>query len=161
MWVGTDGNGVFYFPPSRKALQFTFDGTAGGLRSNSVFAIFIDREDVVWLGTDRGVSRLDLNAPKVEAIGDSPDSNFVRTLYQTSDGRILAGTNRGLFVYDTKDSTWNAVQDLARNSIYSIGEDSNGRLLVGSASGFHVGPKIRRLNRVSKFFANNRRLGKH
>jgi len=144
MWVGTDGNGVFYFPTSRKPMQFTFDGTAGGLRSNSVFAIFIDREDVVWLGTDRGVSRLDLNAPKVETIGDSADSNFVRTLYQTSDGRILAGTNRGLFVNDTKTASWNSVSDLARNSIYSIGEDSSGRLLVGSASGFYVGPKLGR-----------------
>ena len=144
MWVGTDGNGVFYFPASRKPSRFTFDGTAGGLRSDSVFAIFVDREDVVWFGTDRGVSRLDLNAPKVETIGDSADSNFVRTLYQTSDGRILAGTNRGLFVNDAKGSSWNAVQDLARNSIYSIGEDSGGRLLVGSASGFYVGPKVGR-----------------
>jgi signal transduction histidine kinase/ligand-binding sensor domain-containing protein len=144
MWVGTEGNGVFYYPASRKASRFTFAGTAGGLRSDNVFAIFIDREDVVWFGTDRGVSRLDLNAPKVETIGDSADSNFVRTLYQTAEGHVLAGTNRGLFVYDSKASSWNPVQELSRQSIYSIGQDAQSRLLVGSAGGFYVGPKLTR-----------------
>ncbi len=142
MWVGTEGNGVFYFPGSRKVTRLTFDGTAGGLRSNTIFAIFIDREDVVWFGTDRGVSRYDPNAPRVETVGDSADSNFIRTLYQTSHGQLLAGTNRGLFVYDAKASRWNSVSELARNIIYSISEDQSGRLLVGSASGFYLGPTL-------------------
>jgi signal transduction histidine kinase/ligand-binding sensor domain-containing protein len=142
MWVGTDGSGVFYFPASRKVTRFTFDGTAGGLRSDSVFSIFVDREDVVWFGTDRGVSRFDPNAPRAESVGDNAESNFVRTLYQTSDGRVLAGTNRGLFVYDQIASRWNVVSELSRNIIYSLGEDGGGRLLVGSASGFFVGPKL-------------------
>ncbi len=152
MWVGTEGNGAFYFPGSRKIMRFTFDGTAGGLRSNTIFAIFIDREDVVWFGTDRGVSRYDPNAPRVEAIGDNAESNFIRTLYQTSQGQILAGTNRGLFVYDSRASRWNSVSELARNIIYCISEDKTGRLLVGSASGFYVGRKtVCRQCRSSRF----------
>ena len=83
---------------------------------------------MIWFGTDRGVCRFDPNAPRVESIGDNAESNFVRTLYQTSDGRMLAGTNRGLFVYDTKRRRWNSCSDLARNIIYSIAEDSSGRL---------------------------------
>ncbi|MFN2498003.1 MAG: two-component regulator propeller domain-containing protein [Pyrinomonadaceae bacterium] len=142
MWVGTDGRGVFYFPASRKSVNFTFDGTEGGLRSDHIFAIFVDREDVVWFGTDRGVSRYDPNAPRVENIGDNAESNFVRTLYQTSTGQVLAGTNRGLFVYDAKDARWNSVSDLSRNIIYCIAEDDNDRLLIGSAAGFFVGPKL-------------------
>ena len=54
---------------------------------------------------------------------------------------MLAGTNRGLFVYDSATRTWLTVNDLARNIIYSIAEDKNGRLLVGSASGFFVGTR--------------------
>ena len=142
MWVGTDGHGVFYFPASRKVTRFTFDGTAGGLRSDHVYAIFVDREDVVWFGTDRGVCRYDPNAPRVENVGDRAESNFVRTLYQTSSGQLLAGTNRGLFVYDSKASRWSVVSDLARNIIYCLSEDKAGRLLVGSADGFYVGPKL-------------------
>ncbi len=142
IWVGTDGRGVFYFSASRKNVHLTFDGTEGGLRSDHVFAIFVDREDVVWFGTDRGVSRYDPNSPRVENIGDNAESNFVRTLYQTSTGQVLAGTNRGLFVYDAKSARWNSINDLSRNIIYCLAEDEAGRLLIGSAAGFFVGPKL-------------------
>ena len=154
MWVGTDGRGVFYFPASRKSVNLTFDGTEGGLRSDHIFAIFVDREDVVWFGTDRGVSRYDPNSPRVENIGDNAESNFVRTLYQASSGQVLAGTNRGLFVYDAKAARWNSVSDLSRNIIYCIAEDDAGRLLIGSAAGFYVGPKLTRdLQLESQTFA--------
>ena len=138
MWVGSDGRGVFHFEEPKKVVRFTFDGTLGGLRSDHVYAIFVDREEVVWFGTDRGVSRYDPNAPRVEAVGDNPESNFVRTLYQTRAGNLFCGTNRGLFVYDSKNEKWLAVNELSRNIIYSLAEDKNGRLLVGSASGFYV-----------------------
>ncbi len=141
VWVATDGRGVFRFSEGKKVQRYTFDGTAGGLRSDHVYTIFQDREEVIWFGTDRGVCRFDPNAVRVESVGDVAESNFVRTFYQTSEGHLLAGTNRGLFVHDTEPSDWNAVSGLARNIVYSIAEDNQGRLLVGSASGFYVANK--------------------
>ncbi len=137
MFVGTDGNGVFRFE-NDKFERLTFDGTAGGLRSDRTFAIFADREGVLWFGTDRGVSRFDPNAPRVETVGATPDSNFVRTMFRSSSGKLLAGTNRGLFVYEEITRNWNPVPYLDRNIIYALAEDSLGNLLVGSASGFYV-----------------------
>jgi len=141
VWIGTDGSGVFRSSPSKKTQHFTFDGTAGGLRSDHVYSIFVDNEDVVWFGTDRGVCRYDGHAPRVEAIGDNPESNFVRALHQTASGQLLAGTNRGLFIYDNAISAWRPVPGLDRNIIYCIAEDKAERLLIGSASGFYVGQK--------------------
>jgi signal transduction histidine kinase/ligand-binding sensor domain-containing protein len=137
MWIGTDGRGVFRVSKQRTQ-RLTFDGTAGGLRSDHIYAIFEDREGVIWFGTDRGVCRFDPHAPRVESIGDNSDSNFVRALFQTTDGRTFAGTNRGLFVYDGDAKAWLAVTELGRNIIYSISEDKQERLLVASASGFYV-----------------------
>jgi len=137
MWIGTDGRGVFKVSPE-KTQRFTFDGTAGGLRSDHVYSIFADREGVIWFGTDRGVCRFDPHSPRVEQVGDNSDSNFIRSLYKTSGGRVVAGTNRGLFVYDQSASTWTPVTDLGRNIVYAIAEDKTGRLLVASASGFYV-----------------------
>jgi signal transduction histidine kinase/ligand-binding sensor domain-containing protein len=142
VWSATDGHGVLVVPRGKKLQRLTFEGTAGGLRSDHVFAIFQDREEVIWFGTDRGVCRYDPNSAKVETLGDNAGSNFIRSFYQTSEGQLLAGTNRGLFVYDSSDSEWNSVGSLARNIIYSAGEDNSNRLLVGSASGFFVGPKV-------------------
>jgi ligand-binding sensor domain-containing protein len=144
MWVGTDGRGVFRISET-KVQRFTFDGTAGGLRSDHVYAIFADREGVIWFGTDRGVCRYDPHAPRVESVGDNSDADFIRSLYQASSGKMLAGTNRGLFVYDDQTSTWNAVSGLGRNVIYAIAEDKSQRLLVASASGF-----ISRLNNLRR-----------
>jgi len=138
VWAATDGRGVLLFSGAKKMQRFTFDGTAGGLRSDHVYAIFQDREDVIWFGTDRGVCRYDPNAPRVEQIGDNPQSNFVRVLYQTSDGSVLCGTNQGLFVYDQSAAEWHPVSSLSRNAIYAIAEDQSGHLLVGAASGFYA-----------------------
>jgi ligand-binding sensor domain-containing protein len=124
-----------------KTQRLTFDGTAGGLRSDHVYAIFTDREGVIWFGTDRGVCRFDPHAPRVESVGEGGESNFVRALYQTSNGRTLAGTNRGLFVYDEKTRTWNIVPGLGQNIIYAVAEDRSQRLLVASVSGFYVSPR--------------------
>jgi signal transduction histidine kinase/ligand-binding sensor domain-containing protein len=137
VWIGTDGRGVFRVSPA-KSQRFTFDGTAGGLRSDHVYAIFPDREGVIWFGTDRGVCRYDPQAPRVESIGDNIESNFVRTLYQSLDGRLIAGTNRGLFVYEEKTSSWNLIPGMGTNIIYAISEDQTPRLLVASVSGFYV-----------------------
>ena len=140
LWIGTDGRGVFRVAKG-KTQRFTFDGTAGGLRSDHVYAIFADREGVIWFGTDRGVCRFDPQAPRVESVGDNSDSNFIRALYQTTSGRTIAGTNRGLFVYDEKAATWNSVPGLGQNIIYAVAEDKTQRLLVASVSGFYVSPK--------------------
>ncbi len=138
VWVATDGRGVFRFSEGKKVQRYTFGGTAGGLRSDHVYTIFQDREDVIWFGTDRGVCRFDPNAVRVESVGDVAESNFVRTFYQTSEGHLLAGTNRGLFIHNSERSEWNAVSGLARNIVYAISQDNQGRLLVGSASGFYI-----------------------
>jgi signal transduction histidine kinase len=142
VWVATEGRGVFVFSDKKKVQRLTFDGTGGGLRSDHVSAIFQDREGVIWFGTDRGVCRYDPNSARVESVGDNPESNFVRTLYQGSTGHLLAGTNRGLFVYNATSSDWKSVAGMGGNIIYGLAEDNSGRLLVGSAGGFFVGPTL-------------------
>jgi signal transduction histidine kinase len=147
VWVGTDGNGVFTFfadKDDKKPQRLTFDGTGGGLRSDHVYAIFQDREEVVWFGTDRGVCRYDPNAARLETVGNSSDSNFIRTFYKNSAGELLAGTNRGLFVYQTSTRVWNPVPALSNNIIYGLEEDNSGHLLVGTAAGFFVSQQISR-----------------
>lgn len=138
MWVGTDGHGVFQFKDDVMLNHFTFDGTAGGLRSNRVYEIFVDREGVVWFGTDRGVSRYDPRALRVEKLSESAESNFIRAVYRTKDKRLYCGTNRGLFVQNGPEGVWQVVSELAQKTVYALSEDANGRLLVGTASGLYV-----------------------
>ena len=150
LWVGTDEQGAFYYPTPggganalslKQGERFTFENTAGGMRSDNIYSIFVDREGVVWFGTDRGVCRYDPHSPSVETLSARPDSNFARTLFQASDNSLWCGTNSGLFIRDGRAATWVPIPELARKAIHSIAEDSTGRLLIGTASGLYAGLK--------------------
>ena len=119
LWAGTARYGLFHLVNGKPDESFTFENTSGGLRSNTVFSIFTDREGVVWLGTNRGVSRYDPLGPFQQTVSDSPNSNFIRTFWQSGDGRsIFAGSNRGLF--ELAGDKWKEVLGFANRVIYSV-----------------------------------------
>ena len=124
-WIGTEKNGAFLFRNETESNHFTFENTAGGLRSNEILSVFVDRENVVWFGTNKGVCRFDLQSPKNELITDNAQSNFVRTIYKTSNGILLAGTNRGLF-FQTQNGIWIVVRGLENNPVFSDQRDYYG-----------------------------------
>ena len=131
IWVGTERYGLFNLLRSKLTKTYTFDNTSGGLRSDTIYALFTDREGVIWIGTNRGVSRFDRLGPFQQTVSDIPNSNFIRTLFRTSDGRTFAGSNRGLFVQN--NDKWSPVAAYANKAIFAISEDRDGGLLVGTA----------------------------
>jgi len=130
IWAGTERYGLFHFADSKLKKTYTFENTSGGLRSNTIYALFTDREGVLWIGTNRGVSRFDRLGASQETVSAIPNSNFIRTLFRASDGKIYAGSNRGLFVKNAED--WTPVAAYGNQAIYAISEDRSGKLLVGT-----------------------------
>lgn len=145
LWVGTATNGVFLLKASREIERFTFENSAGGLRSNYIYSVFIDREGVAWFGTDRGVCRYDPRSPRGERLSESKESNFVRAVFQSRDGRMWCGTNRGLFARNPGSRDWRAVDEVIGRTVYCIAQDAKGRLLVGSAAGLYAGEPLTRI----------------
>ncbi|MET0751804.1 MAG: two-component regulator propeller domain-containing protein [Pyrinomonadaceae bacterium] len=142
-WFGTAVNGLFHFRGNRQTEHFTFENTAGGLRSNTIYTIFTDRENVIWIGTNRGVCRFDASSPFVQTLSEDSNDNFVRTLFRAGDGRIFAGTNGGLFLFS--DNSWRETENFSK-TIFSIGEDSSKQLLIGTPkalSGFDRKEKLK------------------
>lgn len=134
LWVATDGQGVLCLRDGEVKKHFTFENTAGGLRSDRVYSAFIDREGVVWFGTDRGACRFDSGGVSTELLSIDPESNVARALLQSSSGRLWCGTNRGLFVR-ARDGSWQAVSGMNGRTVHSIAEYPRGRILVGTATG--------------------------
>ena len=130
LWAGTERYGLFRTLDSKVTKTYTFENTSGGLRSNTIFELFTDREGVVWVGTNRGVSRFDRVGPFQQTVSDIPNSNFIRTLFQAENGQIYAGSNRGLFVQNGEK--WMPVAAYANKPIYAVSEDKSGKLLVGT-----------------------------
>ncbi|NJM54233.1 MAG: hypothetical protein HC846_13125, partial [Blastocatellia bacterium] len=132
LWLGTKEKGVYHFRGGNEVAHYTFENTSGGLRSNQIFDVFIDREDVIWFGTDKGVCRFDGASPFNNLVSDKYGDNFVRTLYQAKDGKIYAGLNHGLYVFD--GGNWLESEGFANKSIYLIGEDIEKKLIIGTPS---------------------------
>ncbi len=134
IWAGTEERGAYLFKGEQFRNRFTFENTSGGLRSNKILATYVDREGVIWFGTDKGVSRYDPESPRNERLSDDAESNYVRTLFLTKDGKSYAGTNRGLYEFNDRSNTWNAVRGFSKRTIYAMSANSSGYLLIGSPS---------------------------
>ncbi len=137
LWIATDGHGAFHFQNGRVIEKFTFEGTGGALRSDHIFGIFVDPEEVVWFATDKGVCRYDPNAMRAEAVSEDANANYVRALVRTSRGHLIAGTNAGLYINDGPKK-WTAIPEIGRRIIYGLGEDHSGRVLIATANGLFV-----------------------
>lgn len=135
VWVGTEKQGLFHFRGGDELEHFTFENTAGGLRSNKIYDLFVDREGVWWLGTNRGACRFDASSPFVQTLSDNSNTNFVRTIYRAENKQIFAGTNRGLYLYS--DGKWLASEKFPAKTIYAISEDSTKQYLIGTPNGLY------------------------
>jgi len=156
VWVATDGHGAFLLQSGKAVEHFTFEETGGALRSDHVYGVFVDPEQVVWFATDKGVCRYDPHAVRTEAISSDANANYVRALWLNSNGHVLAGTNAGLYGNDGSGRTWTSNPEIARRIVYALAQDSAGRVVIGTSNGLFASPRgnEQALTRISSSSAN-------
>jgi signal transduction histidine kinase/ligand-binding sensor domain-containing protein len=142
VWLGTDKQGALFLRDGFLIERLTFESTKGGLRSNRIYAVYRDREGIVWFGTDRGVCRYDRDSFRTTTLSNDAQSNYIRSLLTTSDGVIYAGTNRGLFRLSAglELGGWQQIADIGTRQVYTLLESSQGKLLVGTSAGLFSAP---------------------
>ncbi len=81
-------------------------GVEKGLSSSKVYTILQDRNDLIWLGTESGVSRFNGSGFTNFTAADGTAGSGVRSIAQDTLGRIWCGhLNGGLTLYDGKSFT--------------------------------------------------------
>ena len=150
LWAGTERNGLFHIAESSLTKTYTFENTSGGLRSDTIYTLFTDREGVLWIGTNRGVSRFDRLGSFQQTVSDISNSNFIRTLFfnrttihDTEWQDLYAGSNRGLFEFNGEN--WDKVQALGDKAIYAIdvsNKDSKSIIVATSEGVFNITGKL-------------------
>jgi ligand-binding sensor domain-containing protein/signal transduction histidine kinase/AraC-like DNA-binding protein len=161
VWIGTS-----------RGLLLVKDGTlqvVGRLSSvadKEVFAIFCDRDQNMWIGTDKGAYIFKLkdvfrgNAISIDYIGESSSPSglsyrSIRSISQDRDGNIWIGTYTGgvNFISSIPDKFRLIAKDtpgsaLSYDKVWGLCEDKQGNLWVGTdGSG------------IDKFDANLNKLG--
>ncbi len=126
LWVGTLGGGVFV----RRQHSFSAMTAPSFLPSNTVLAIFEDREKNVWIGTPAGILRLSRSAVNITALPDATDSQY-ETVYQDHDGSVWAASAR-LFHIQNGAATPVVFPQIARARVRTVFRDRGGNLWIGT-----------------------------
>ncbi len=145
-WIGTLTDGVYRW--DRKHQTVTQFNTDNGLSHNAVRTITADREGNVWIGTDNGITIIDVetNATKHLSTNNTPGlaGNEINQLLRDSSGKIWIGTyGAGLSVMDAesglfKQFTFSSLELKASHTptiVYDILEDHRGTLWFATDRG--------------------------
>jgi ligand-binding sensor domain-containing protein/signal transduction histidine kinase len=137
LWGGTEGGGLVRYQNG----AFRAYSAADGLSNGFVRVIFEDRRQTLWVGTDRGLFKLQQDKLiRVDETGSLPRLS-VHTICEDRAGRLLVGGS-GLLVLDGANAThYTSSETLADNSIRTIRQTADGALWIGTISGLRHLPE--------------------
>lgn len=137
LWSGTEGGGLIRY---RHGVFRAF-GAAEGLTNPFVRVIFEDRSGKLWVGTDRGLFRLDGETlQRIDGRSGIP-SISVHAICEDREGRLLVGGGGLLVLSGGQSAHYTSTESRADNSIRTIRETRDGAVWIGTIAG------LRRLER--------------
>jgi ligand-binding sensor domain-containing protein/signal transduction histidine kinase len=139
LWIGYQAGLIRY-----RQGRFAVFQRSDGLPEGGIMALYLDHSAKLWVGSSRGgLSRVD--GPQAERLrfvtyttGQGLSSNSVLCITEDAEGRIYAGTGRGLDRLDPKTGYvrhYTSADGLARGRIDEAFRDRHGALWFGSPQG--------------------------
>jgi ligand-binding sensor domain-containing protein len=135
LWVGTDAKGLFRI----RGDAVEHYGRTDGLSGDSVWALFEDREGIVWAGTTSGVDSFRdprvVTYASVEGLG----KDLAAGIMATRDGTIWVANNGSLdSIKNGVVSSINKSKGLPGYQVASMLEDRAGNMWVGVDDGLYL-----------------------
>ena len=130
------------------------------LPDDSIRTMFRSSDGVIWLGTDKGVSRIDLNMKKIDffnvvSSGEGPEHRYRINDLACIGSRLWMSTNEGLLVYDTlhperQPRRYTVRDGLSHRIVKSLCVDDCGTVWCGTDDGLdRYDPEADRFVKVS------------
>jgi ligand-binding sensor domain-containing protein/signal transduction histidine kinase len=144
LWVGAE-YGLYCLHAD--GTEFRYTGQDGLPEKGAAAALVEDREGRIWVASNAGVYELSpgplRTVTRMYTTKDGLASNFITALHQSSNGRLLVGTQAGLGEFVPQGSagggrfkSYTTVNGLNSGEISAIAEDRDNNLWVGTwASG--------------------------
>ncbi len=132
VWVGTNGGGLNRFHDG------TFNALTikGGLPDNVIFTICEDRKGALWVGTRKGLTRLENQRATTYTTENGLPSDIVDAIFADSEDNLWIGTRAGLSKFrDGKFKTYTTRDGMSNNVVQAIYEDHRHNLWIGTAGG--------------------------
>jgi signal transduction histidine kinase/ligand-binding sensor domain-containing protein len=165
LWISTNDKGLCSLNTATDAItQYPFKDNTQYKKTDNVldderaFDIFVDDEDMVWVGTNNGsLNRYDPKTNKFKSYGEN-DRRFycVVNIFEDSKKRLWVGTYlSGLFLFDRKTEEYVQYSEengMLDNAVYSIQEDNDGNIWCSSKRGFsRLNPETKKITHFSKY----------
>jgi len=137
-WIGTNGGGVNITSPEKRTdlVLYHDDNNPFSLSKGTVQSMVQDENGDIWIGlNDGGLDRWNCETKTLvhyrEGDGKGLPYNAVTTLLITSEGKLLAGTLKGLASYDREKDRF-IPYPMKPEHVYALFEDSRKNLWVGT-----------------------------
>ncbi|SHI54693.1 ligand-binding sensor domain-containing protein [Arenibacter nanhaiticus] len=119
------------------------------ISSDDVYDIYIDNENIIWIGTQEGLDYFDYSRHRFNSLVHLPEkenslrSSFVQSLYQDEDGTLWIGTREGIDLVEFDEGytnpqvshykiTESGFEALNNNYVTGIFKDSKNRIWISS-----------------------------
>lgn len=146
IWIGYFGAGIDVYDPVKKYFK-NLRSTNSNLSNNFINAIHKGIDGVMWVGTMNGglckwqKTEQQFKTYRAGADGALKD-DIVRSIKQTTTGKLYVGTEKGLNVLDIATEKFtvysnksNDIFSISDNAVYSIYADRNGIVWTGTFFG--------------------------
>ncbi|HHJ80022.1 MAG TPA: regulator [Candidatus Tenderia electrophaga] len=135
LWVGTS-SGVHEVDLSNQSLRNTFT-RVDGLANEYVFAMFVDKDDYKWFGTNGGgVARYKEGRWRGFFPMHGLADYWIYSFDQQADGKVWIGTWAGANLWDPETEQFTTYFDeLVNEWVYGIGVDSKQQVWFGTEGG--------------------------
>lgn len=123
VWVGTFGKGLWRFRGNKRMLI----GAKDGLASDRVGALEFDRDGNLWVGTDRGLTKIPPWSYRHYEAGRELPAGDWHAGIEARDGRVwFGGTGELVRIDGLGHRSWTAPVGMRRMAFRQLVEDSSG-----------------------------------
>lgn len=106
------------------------------IKTNGVNTIFLDRKEILWIGTSDGLISYSKGYFRRYSTEDGLFNNYISAIFEDQKGILWVGTTGGLNWLDQERFQGFKSEDgLSHNYISSIVDDMNGNLWIGTNGG--------------------------
>ncbi len=147
LWISTFGGGLNRFTPATERFEKIDIRLSSGDKTftDILYGLSLDLENTLWLATETGVKRLDVNSQKAlelpKALAMLPNAMTNQIFIDSTKNIWISSLDNGVYWYnqnklihftaDKRGST------LASNNVHQVSEDGSGNIWLGTSQGIH------------------------
>ena len=164
IWIGTN-DGLNRYNGRKFEIYRYREDMPNSISGNFVPAITEDNKGNLWVGTSSGLNKIHLETNEIKVYNAGKEfgmlaSGNVTEVFVNKEGNVYIATTNGLYLYNEKNDNFTRIyyssdvkESITDQFVYSVTEDSNGDLWVGTDDGLNK--IVKETSEIIKFYKDD------